>query len=43
MAQLDSDPVCSKQQINYLQFRASFTALGIYELSDIIVLDVTQL
>ena len=43
MAQLDSDPVCGKQQINYSQFGASFATLGIYELSNIIVLDVTQL
>ena len=43
LAQLDSDPVHGKRQIDYSQFGASFTALGIYELSDIIVLDVTQL
>ena len=30
LAQLDSDPVCTKWQIDYSQFRASFTALGIY-------------
>ena len=43
LAQLDSEPVCSKWQIDYSQFGASFAALGIYKLSDIIVLDVTQL
>ena len=40
VAQLDSDPVHSKWQIDCSKFGAWFTALGIYELSGIIVLDV---
>jgi hypothetical protein len=43
LTQLDADPVRGKRNINYSQFGQSLTSLGIYELSDIVVLDVNQL
>jgi hypothetical protein len=43
LSQLDADPVRGKRNINYTQFGQSLTSLGIYELSDIVVLDVNQL
>lgn len=43
LTQLDADPVHGKWNINYSQFGQLLTSLGIYELSDIIVLYVNQL
>jgi hypothetical protein len=43
LTQLDTDPVRGKRNIDYSQFGPSLTSLGIYELSDIVVLDVNQL
>jgi hypothetical protein len=43
LTQLDSHPVRGKRNINYSQYGQSLTSLGIYELSDIVVLDVNRL
>lgn len=43
LTQLDTHPVRGKRNINYSQFGQSLASLGIYELSDIVVLDVNRL
>lgn len=39
LSQLDMDPICGNRNINYSQFSSSLSSTGIYELSDLAVLE----
>lgn len=43
LSQLDTDPIHGNQNINYSQFGSSLSSTGIYELSDLAVLETSML